>query len=316
MKILILDCLAAGQGRINFTRDFIGAGPRYVAGFIEENSQGLFDTELIRVEEFLEKPKSYMTSFSIICFSAMSMDEPAVNKAYHIWQESINKEKRFLSIIGGPIANDDNLQNRIPIDIAFMGEAESAIDQLFHQKASDLISWSKSESNLDVIIEILRKVPNISFIDDSKIIRNSKTANCQNVWFSNSTGYPEKIKAYNNFKHSRIFVECLRGCSNFRRTSLTLHKKIACQDSSCQICRGEKFSTALTCPSNIPPGCGFCSTIHEFGSPQSRSIPVIISELQQLISLGATRILFFTRRSTSPNSFGYNAAAIMPRGSS
>ena len=53
MHALILDCLTAGDGQRIFSRDFIGIGPRIVAGFIEEISNHTISTTVIRGEDLL-----------------------------------------------------------------------------------------------------------------------------------------------------------------------------------------------------------------------------------------------------------------------
>ena len=60
---------------------------------------------------------------------------------------------------------------------------------------------------------------------------------------------------------------------------------------NCNICKEGKLEAKIKCPANIPPGCGFCSTISSFGYPKSREKKHIISEINQLIKIGAKRIV-------------------------
>lgn len=296
MKLLIVDCLTAGDGERIFTRDFIGSGPRYIAGFIEDVSGHLAETSLIRGEDFLAQESKFFQDFNIICISAMTMDLGIVKKIASKWSVSHPIHRKTLSLIGGPISSDSNLLHKVNCDICIQKEGEIALNALFNTELSSLISYlSNSNPNGSEIgwkSKFFTKIPGISFFKKNKILHyNPIPTELKNSWFQNTTGYPQKIQAYQDFKYARIFVECLRGCSNFRRTALTLNSGHSCEDSQCNQCREDVFTTQISCPENIPAGCGFCSTISEFGAPKSRIIGKIIEEIQYLINLGACRIV-------------------------
>ncbi|MCK4897113.1 MAG: hypothetical protein KAS47_09895, partial [Candidatus Heimdallarchaeota archaeon] len=78
MSILIIDALAANEGRRRFSRDAIGVGPRLLAGICLKNK---IDSQIARVEDIIEeKTKSQIHDFETILISAMSVDKIAVER--------------------------------------------------------------------------------------------------------------------------------------------------------------------------------------------------------------------------------------------
>ena len=79
MTVLIVDALAANEGRRKFSRDAIGVGPRLLAGICEKNKK---DSRIIRVEDLLESKHFFdREEHQIFLLSAMSVDEIAVKRA-------------------------------------------------------------------------------------------------------------------------------------------------------------------------------------------------------------------------------------------
>lgn len=295
MQVLVVDCLTAGEGKRRFTRDFIGAGPRTIAGFIQKVTQQAISVQIIRGEDLLLPKNNHICQKStVLCVSAMTMDLGIVKQIFRKWIEWAPPS--HLSIIGGPITADQNLLGQIPVDMAVLGEGETALFQIFQNpnkipKISD--EWTKSRLN---------QIPNIRYRLEDEIFLSECTQKSVNFWFETTTGFPEMIPFYPEFTQARIYVECVRGCSNYRRTALPLKiegKQAICESSllskdskaGCQVCN-DSFTTPLyECPANIPPGCGFCSTIGEFGATRSRNIDAIISEIKYLIQEGVRRIV-------------------------
>ena len=291
IKCLVVDCLTTGDGNRKFTRDFIGAGPRYIAGFIEEISQKTILTSLCRAEDILSsknRSEKWLIQFPIICISAMTMDLNTVALILREWQQVHPNILTRLVILGGPIASDFDIRSKISpedpncIDLLIPGEAESILVQLFQV---EVLTNLLSQAHLEKKIVLITKYTN--YTQNQNLERNQLAAS----WFADSTGFPDKILAYPEFPFARIYVELVRGCSNFYRTSLQLHGEIACSDSSCGKCHLDHPQSQITCPAHIPPGCGFCSAISCFGSSKSRNILPIIHEIKTLISLGAHRIV-------------------------
>ncbi|MHA1672788.1 MAG: radical SAM protein, partial [Promethearchaeota archaeon] len=153
---------------------------------------------------------------------------------------------------------------------------------------------SKNVPTIKWKFDLFSKIPGILYLDPNSkisIFNPSVDPTINRQVFQKSSGYPKKIRQYSDFQYARIYVECLRGCSNYRRTSLKLFSKNQCADEECHICRGDSFTTRLQCPAKIPPGCGFCSTIAQFGAVNSRNIGAIVKEINDLIRMGAKRIV-------------------------
>lgn len=293
--VLVVDCLTAGKGDRVFTRDFIGAGPRYIAGFIEDISARQTLTTLTRGEDLATRPQSFLQKFHVLCISAMTMDIGSVRRVLKLWKQAHTNPSQQLTILGGPITSDPRILQKIQMDVAIPREGETPIESLFKGNIKDLQINLQYTPIVETWKETLfNKIPGIMYREQDHIRDTLKLKlECtENSYFPTSSGYPKKIRSYSDFTSSRVFVECLRGCSNFRRTALELHTGTACEDSTCEICRKDTdFSTQLTCPIAIPPGCGFCSTISEFGPPTSRNIDSILTEIQALIAMGVSRIV-------------------------
>ncbi|MHA1620385.1 MAG: B12-binding domain-containing radical SAM protein [Promethearchaeota archaeon] len=301
IDILLVDCLTAGEGTRKFTRDFIGSGPRYVAGFIETNSNHKFQVHLMRGDDILENTKSVLARYPIIGFSAMTMDIPIVRKLLALWDKHHPNPALRLSFLGGPIVCDEKILKTLHVDFAVPGEGEESLTALFKNNFEKLLFVFSSKGQFDKNLfkvqwknKLFSSIPGIIYHDSTSqaLISNpSIDPEFNKQAFQNSSGYPKKIKRYSDFQYARIYVECLRGCSNYRRTSLKLYSKNQCSDEVCVVCRGESFTTQLKCPALIPPGCGFCSTIAQFGAVNSRNINSIVKEINDLIRMGAKRIV-------------------------
>ena len=222
----------------------------------------------------------------------MTMDLGITRKIFNKWLKYHSNPSTRLGIIGGPISTDSNILNKIEgVDISIVGEGELALHDLFQNNLEILEQKIKSSKDPIWKRKLFSSIKGISYKIKDRIETNPKHSNYGNKWFKSSSGYPNKVMSYKEYKSARIFVETLRGCSNFRRTGLQLNHKRECSDNSCNICRTKDFTTQMKCPVNIPPGCGFCSTINEFGYPKSRDIIAISNEIENLIKMGVSRIV-------------------------
>ena len=253
---------------------------------------------MIRGEDLLIPQKQViLTQADIIGVSAMTIDLGIVKKISRIihQKQEENPELVQLLMIGGPITNDPKILDYVPFDIAAVGEAEETLFRLF----SDPTKIPKLSTTWDK--DFLDGISRIIYRMEEKSYTSTAYETPSQDWFKLSTGYPEKITEYADFTQTRISVECVRGCSNYRRTSLPLtvnNYKMQClgaaldklDEAACSKCRTEPFEVGFACPQNVPPGCGFCSTIFAFGPSRSRDIDFVVNEVQFLVDHGARRI--------------------------
>ncbi|MHA1562356.1 MAG: B12-binding domain-containing radical SAM protein [Promethearchaeota archaeon] len=269
--------MTVGDGKRIFTRDFIGAGPRYVAGFIENISNHEVKTTLVRGETIVSENIEILKHFPILCVSSMTMDLRFTQRIFSAWSDFHPNPSNRLAIIGGPITSDSKLLYKLKnVDLSINGVGEFALAALFQNNLSIIEQKLRNSDDPNWKSKLLSSIPGVSFIQLNKIVSTPKNTPTENKWFASTSGFPEKLKSYKDFKSARIFVETLRGCSNFRL---------------CNICREENFKTQINCPIQIAPGCGFCSTINEFGHPKSRDINALITEIKKLIEMGVSRIV-------------------------
>ncbi|MGC9021440.1 MAG: B12-binding domain-containing radical SAM protein [Candidatus Methanodesulfokora sp.] len=250
---LILDALAAGKARRLSSLDVIGAGPRLIAGILEDLN---FDYKLMRVEDFLRRGKKFRGTALI---SAMTMDEPAVARATRLIEG--------VKIAGGPITSDISVVRRLNLDLGVWGEGEVSLKSIL-LRMDDVPDQSK-----------LTDVPNLIF--KSGTTRFRYLSREEFLMFRPSVN---AIKFYNTIPHykcSRVYVEVVRSCSNFKRPKLLTSEDI------CRSCNEER----IVCPQGIPPGCGYCSIPHLYGPPKSRDESSLLEEIEGLAEVGVKRIV-------------------------
>ncbi|MHA1699152.1 MAG: B12-binding domain-containing radical SAM protein [Promethearchaeota archaeon] len=299
MRILVIDALTLGNGRRKLTRDFIGAGPRMVAATIKEKGQ---DVEIIRGEKFLADPGYFSKRFDVCFISAMKMDINATNLIASTWH-SRKKSNNSLVFVGGPIALEPHvlLRNQA-ISGVICGESERILwDLLDHDDLTlDLIEdvdcgiiTRKNYRGINIHELISKWRPNIEFIE------------------SIDPGI-DLLSFYDNYWAGRIYIEALRGCSNFLRARIDGQENLIC--TNCGYCdKREDLNINFRCPQNQPPGCGFCNTVILFGPVRSFHKDYIIRQVKDCVALGCHRIVlgasdfleyqrekFFKLRFTSP----------------
>ncbi len=59
MRILIVDCLAIGEQKRKFSRDFIGGGPKLIAGVLNQSGIENLNIELFRAESIILNKEVY-----------------------------------------------------------------------------------------------------------------------------------------------------------------------------------------------------------------------------------------------------------------
>ncbi len=270
-RILIVDALSAGSGQRSSSRDSIGCGPRSVAGVFEKNN---LECRIHRVEDVLTK-RGFLRRFDHLAVSAMTMDLVATQKVVRLWRQVRPLGK---VIIGGPIAAEPAvILNEIKPNVIVIGEGEATLEHLLRQ---DFLEGAAS----------LSEIPGIAFNKSGEPHVTESRSRLSSREISEDY-FPSTVRIvdYPTYQASKVYVEILRGCSNFRRTKYTLPDGKVC--TPCDNCDSENPSIRLDCPETIPPGCGFCSVPGTWGSPRSRSTDSIIREVRELVDLGVHRVV-------------------------
>jgi radical SAM superfamily enzyme YgiQ (UPF0313 family) len=269
-RILIVDALSTGSGRRTSSRDSIGCGPRTVAGVFEKHG---IQSNIRRVDEILPK-KGVPKRYDHLAISAMTMDQIAVQKMVKLWKKFRSRSKILL---GGPIAADpESILKQIRPDVLVMGEGEATLDEL--------LSRNFLEEKID-----LSDIRGIGFLESKKPRINQTRALISSQDLSERfTASTSRIIDYTAYQACKVYVEILRGCSNYRRTKLPLSDGSQCTE--CSNCDSKDPTVRMDCPEDIPPGCGFCSVPGTWGPPRSRSVDSIVQEVKELLDLGVHRI--------------------------
>ncbi len=270
-RILIVDALSAGSGQRSSSRDSIGCGPRTVAGVFEKYNQ---ECRIYRAEDIIAK-RGILRRFDHIAVSAMTMDLIAAQKVVRFWKQTNPRGK---VIIGGPIAAEPTqVLKEIEPDVVVIGEGEATLDNLLHEGFfEDTISLT----DIHGLAFFKSGTPHMTGA------RKHLSSRAISEDYSPST---VRITDYPAYQASKVYVEILRGCSNFRRTKLPLPNDREC--TYCDNCDSEDSLARIDCPESIPPGCGFCSVPNTWGPPRSKSTESIAREVRELIDLGVHRVI-------------------------
>jgi len=269
-RILVVDALSAGTGIRRSSRDSIGCGPRTVCGVLEKHN---LDCKIARIEDVLGK-KALLRKFDHLAISAMTMDIPVVGKLCKLWHGSRNLGK---IILGGPITSDLSILKDAGVDLLVIGEGEATVEELILRGYfEDMIDVSDIHGCAFLVDGQIHVTPKRPFISSQVLSQK----------YHPST---TRIIDYQAYQACKVYVEVTRGCSNFKRTTLPLPNGQQCSD--CGNCSSENPTVRLTCPEDIPPGCGFCSVPSTWGPPRSRSVTAITQEIKELLDLGVHRIV-------------------------
>ncbi|MBS7248926.1 MAG: radical SAM protein [Candidatus Freyarchaeota archaeon] len=266
-RFLLVDATGAGSGIRGLARDVIGSGARVIAGVLEK----MGGTVKIMVPESFFEARSRLSEFDVLMCGGMSMDIPAMTKIARIWK----RWNGGVCIAGGPASLEAEKLLQGGYDLVLVGEAEDTVADLFAKGLSDGKLPDEEE---------LRRIHGVSF--------TFKTSGsfCSGVRRTTGRWEPsvERIKDYPLYKVARVYVWCVRGCSNFYRTRIPLPDGRRCVE--CGRCTSGPLKDRLTCPANIPPGCGYCSVPNVYGPPRSRDVESILSEVEGLLEQGVRRI--------------------------
>ncbi len=265
MKALIVDALASEKGKRRATRDAIGAGTRSIAGVLESKH---IDYALLDVESMLRGglPESY----DLLLVSGMTQDIPAIRRVVYKWRDG-------LAIIGGPVTSDpEQALRRTGCDLAVVGEGEETLTELLQKGLNDGVLPED---------DVLKGMRSIAYRVRGGIEINQLRRVMPREVYDGFTPSTSAIGFYPLFRSARVYVEVLRGCSNYNRASIGNDCK------SCGVCRRGGLAERYYCPLGVPPGCGYCSVPSLYGPPKSRSVSKISEEVASLLDEGVTRIV-------------------------
>lgn len=265
MNPLIVDALGSGRGGRRATLDAIGAGPRAVAGVLERRG---FRPRIVTAEDFLEGLID-LSGFDLMLISAMTVDQPTVRRIASRWRRS-NPES--LLILGGPIASDPWVLLRVGADVAVIGEGEKTLEELLNLLSEDRLQDGLSD------------VRGVAYRMGDMVRVNLLRPVMSRVEYDSYRPSTRVIVDYPLYYAARVYVEVLRGCSNYYRPLIE-----GC--TRCDRCRSGSLTERYDCPVGIPPGCGYCSVPSLYGPPRSRSVSHILGEVEELLELGVRRIV-------------------------
>jgi radical SAM superfamily enzyme YgiQ (UPF0313 family) len=269
VKPLIVDTLASGKGTRLTTRDVIGAGPRTVAGVLEKHGM---EPTITPVERFLKR-KIEVQNYDIILISGMTSDIPAMRKTIRKWR----KENKGSVVIGGPSSSEpERVLKKIGADIAITGEGEKTLSELI-----ELGALHGSTEGLDEVLGISYRVKKRVTINPMRPVQSREV-------FREYQASRDTIKGYGLYKSARVYVEAVRGCSNYHRARIGL---IGDSCTYCEQCTESGLNERYDCPVGIPPGCGYCSVPSLYGPSKSRPRDLIIEEARRLLDLGVHRLV-------------------------
>jgi radical SAM superfamily enzyme YgiQ (UPF0313 family) len=256
LEILLVDALARGRyGKRMVTVDAIGAGPRTVAGVLEQKGQ---QVDLLVAEDVFTNP-SVLRSYDAVMISAMSIDEPTVKRLVRYWRRSRGRRP---VVVGGPIASDPGFVVRVGADLGIYGESEPVVERLVES------GWLESPEP-----ERLRGICGTAYPELGRLRVNPRCPIMpRRVWerYRPST---RVIRGYPLYWAARVYVEAVRGCSNY------------------QLPRLEEVLPPSLLPEKPKPGCAYCSVVSLWGYARSRSIDMIYNEVKSLIDEGVHRIV-------------------------
>ncbi|HUT80819.1 MAG TPA: radical SAM protein [Candidatus Bathyarchaeia archaeon] len=284
--IAVVDATAAGKGKRQFTRDAIGCGVRSVCGILEQNG---IASQILLAEDVLEK--GFQQNFSTLFLSGMSMDKIAIRKIVFLWRKKFPGKV----VVGGPITAElEDALLSTTADLIAIGEGEYTLQELI--ESNFLIS-----KNFDSI----KNITGIGYLDNkNKPKINPFRKYSSREEFRSFQASTKKITNYPHYFFAKVYVECVRGCSNFGGTRIKLPDGREC--SECGSCNNDSLEDRANCPSSIPLGCGFCSVPSLYGPSRSKPVDAIVSEVKELLNLGVKRIIL-----SAPDFLDYERDALV-----
>lgn len=276
-RVLVVDANARLKGRRLTTLDVIGSGPRIVTALL--NYYG-FDAELYPYERVIGD-RDILNRFDVLAVSFMISDVKAVEKLINLWRKDRGREG--LVVLGGPGTLSVKALKLLDFDIAFLGEVEQVFNEFF------AIRRYRSFKEIFEELQPQGQVPRGVAVKKKDMLLDGGVA----PWAPRELLFKvipdiNGVKMYPFYWACRVYVEIVRGCSNFKRPLTTANGR-SC--NSCGLCLSQRLADRLRCPVGISPGCGYCSVPLIHGYPKSRDRHSIVEEVRRLLDIGVTRIV-------------------------
>ncbi len=270
-RILLVDALARGSGARRATLDVVGAGPRLVVGILETRGARV---DLLPLEEVLSDPW-ILGGYDVLLASGMSSDKSGMSKLARLWA----KVGGGPLVAGGPVSTEYRRLLEYGYSLVVYGEGERPLEALAHHIARARLPGP----------EELAKVRGVAFRAGGMPVFTGHPGFLERSELNRYRPSVRAVKGYPNYWAARVYVEVVRGCSNFYRPTIRLADGRKCIE--CGICREGPLKARLGCPVNIPAGCGYCSVPALYGPARSRDRDLIVEEVRGLVRLGVSRIV-------------------------
>jgi radical SAM superfamily enzyme YgiQ (UPF0313 family) len=272
VRPLIVDALASGRGKRLATRDVIGAGPRAVAGVLEERR---LTPRIIQAEALLRGDLD-LGGYDLLLASGMTSDFRAVKRVVERWRA----ESDGPVLVGGPVASEpERVLFKTRADLCVIGEGELTL--------KELLNLGVEQGRLPDP-DSLEGIRGIAHKDLGAVKFNRLRPVMKREIFNRLTPSTRIIGDYPLHRSARVYVEVLRGCSNYHRTRIALPEE-GCIE--CRKCQDGSLEERYYCPEGVAPGCGYCSVPSLYGPPKSRSVERIVEEVRGLLSMGVRRVV-------------------------
>jgi radical SAM superfamily enzyme YgiQ (UPF0313 family) len=180
-------------------------------------------------------------------------------------------------LIGGPAASDpERALSKTGADVAVIGEAEETLAELL----SNGLDASDREG--------LEGVRGVAFRGREGVRVNPLRPVQGRDVFDRYRPSTRRIKDYPLHYAARVYVEAVRGCSNYHRARLG---PLGGNCTYCERCTSAGLEERYDCPVGIPPGCGYCSVPSLYGPSKSRPAKTVLDEARWLLDQGVRRIV-------------------------
>ena len=272
-RVLLVDCAGRPLGYRVATLDVIGFGTLLIAGVLKNRN---IDVDLLVFEKYQKIAHTDPLDYAALLATGFTQDEPTLREAVRIWKR---KHPDRPAIVGGPAAARPRRVLAFGYDVAVIGEGEAALE--------DLIAAGFPE-RLDR--EQLSKIRNLAYLSkEGELVVNDLRPFLRRREMDCYHAATELVTRYPFFWACRVYLEVVRGCSNYRRPTLPLPDGRECAE--CGRCRSGPLENRYYCPEGINPGCGYCSVPSLFGPSRSRSIDWICKHIREFLEHGVRRIV-------------------------